>query len=285
MVTVAEEASPYGGAEWCLWVNEPPDEVDRLRTRLHALALPYPVRIGGGHDLPTGAARNAAVRMARGDVVWMSDDDCIPVAGACTAHLAFHAKARSRAPNAVGVGRLALPQALRRGNVLEPFERVVHVTTRLTWMALTGANTSMARSTYQAVGGFEPSWREYGGDDHDFALRLKAGGATFHRVVGGTAHHHGRVWDDADKAYRAGRSHVAVARRHPRSGAAWWLGVHPLLAKAKHAWFTAPWAKALDATVVAYESAYAQGALDAWSDRSAVDLQAEARQDPGATSR
>ncbi len=82
-------------------------------------------------------------------------------------------------------------------------------------------------------------------------------------MPGGGAEHRGRVWDDADKAYLAGRAHVRVARRHPHGASAWWLGVHPALLAVKRIVLYGPWTRWLDPAVVAYERAYARGARDA----------------------
>jgi hypothetical protein len=254
--------------EWCIWLNEAPDDVRRTRARLQGLALPFALRVDGGADHPVGRARNLAAAMARAPVLLLSDDDVTHAPGALAAHTGFH----EHRPATVGIGPLRLPNALRSGRRREPFERPVGAlgSTRsfrwAHWSNATGANTSVPRAAFEAVGGYDDGWRGYGGEDPELALRLRAAGLTFRRVAGADAEHHGRTWDDADKGYRAGRAHVRVARRHPGAGSAWWLGVHPLVLAAKRIALDGPWGRLIDPEVLAYERAYARGARAAWRD-------------------
>lgn len=256
------------GFEWCLWLNETPDGVRRTRGRLRELALPFALCVDGGADHPVGRARNLAAAMARAPVLLLSDDDVMHASGALAAHVAFH-ELRSAV---VGIGSLRLPDALRAGRRREPFERAAGVGRARSygwahWSNATGANTSVPRAAFEAVGGYDDAWRGYGGEDPELALRLRAAGLTFHHVPGADAEHHGRVWDDTDKAYRAGRAHVRVARRHPGAASAWWLGVHPLVLGAKRIALYGPWSRLIDPAVLAYERSYARGAREARRER------------------
>lgn len=248
-----------GRFEWSLWLNETPEETERVRERLLAGAPPFAVHVAGGVDHPVGRARNLAARAASAPLLLLSDDDCRHDPGALAAHVAFH----DRVPGAVGIGPLRLPGELRRGRRREPFERPASAFGRAHWINATGANTSLARDAFRAVGGYDPSWYGYGGEDPELALRLRARGMTFRHVPGGGAEHDGRVWDDAEKAYLAGRAHVRVARRHRGAQAGWWLGVHPVLLALKRPLLNGPWSGLLDPGVLAYERAYARGARDA----------------------
>lgn len=257
--SLAAQTLPPGTVEWCLWLNETPERRDRTHARLAELAPPFVLRVGGGVDHPVGRARNLAAAMATAPVLLLSDDDVTHDPAALEAHAAFHLRVRG----AVGVGPLRLPEALRAGRRREPFERTAAAFGRAHWSNATGANSSLPRHAFEAVGGYDPEWRGYGGEDPELALRLRAYGLTFRRVPGGGAEHRGRVWDDADKAYQAGRAHVRVARRHPHGASAWWLGVHPALLAVKRIALHGPWTRGLDPAVLAYERAYARGARDA----------------------
>jgi GT2 family glycosyltransferase len=246
-------------------LNEAPDDVGRTRARLRDLELAFAVRVAGGEDQPVGRARNLAAAMARAPVLLLSDDDVTHPPGALAAHVAFH----DRRHAAVGIGPLRLPDALRRGRRREPFERTAGVGTARAhgwahWSNATGANTSLPTAAFEAVGGYDEAWHGYGGEDPELAIRLRKAGLTFHHVPGGFGEHHGRIWDDADKAYRAGRAHVRVTRRYPGAASAWWLGVHPLMLGAKRIALYGPWSRLIDADVRRYERAYARGARDAW---------------------
>jgi GT2 family glycosyltransferase len=256
--SLAGQTLPPDAYEWCVWLNETPEASERTRASLAELAPPFAVRLDGGVDLPVARARNRAAAMTRAPVLLLSDDDVTHPPGALAAHAAFH----ERLPATVGIGALRLPEPLRAGRRREPFERPAAAFGRAHWSNATGANTSLPRAAFEAVGGYDDAWRGYGGEDPELALRLRAAGLAFRRVPDGDGEHHGRVWDDAAKAYQAGRAHVRVARRHPQAASAWWLGVHPLLLAAKRVALHGPWAGRLDPAVLAYERAYARGARD-----------------------
>ncbi len=259
---LARQRDP-GAFEWRLYLNEPSASVRTFADRLATLAPAFAVEIDGGEALPVGTARNRAAAAARGRIVLFSDDDCMPDPGAIEAHVAFH----ERVPDAAGIGRLRLPEDLRVGSRREPFERTARFFGgRASWINFTGANSSVPTAAFRAVGGYDAEWHGYGGEDPELALRLRALGLRFRHVVGGDAVHEGRVSDDADKAYSAGRAHVLVVRRHPRQGAAWLLGVHPVLIALKRAWLRSPGGRLIDPAVRAYELAYADGAAAGWRD-------------------
>jgi hypothetical protein len=252
--------------EWRLYLNEPSASVEAFAARLATLAPAFAVEIDGGRALPVGAARNRAAAAARGRIVLFSDDDCMPDPGAITAHVAFHERVR----DAAGIGALRLPEHLRVGSRREPFERTARfIQGRASWINFTGANSSLPTAAFRAVGGYDAAWAGYGGEDPELALRLRSLGLRFRHVPGGAAVHEGRVSDDVDKAYSAGSAHVRVVRRHPGHGAAWLLGVHPVLVALKRAWLRSPGGRLLDPAVRAYERAYADGAAAGWRDADA----------------
>lgn len=256
---MARQALEPSTFEWCLWLNEAPAEAERTERMLRDLDLPFPLVSDGGAAHPVGRARNLAAARARGSVLLLSDDDCVHDEGALAAHAAFH----RAVPRAVGIGPLRLPESLRDGRLREPFERPAAVAGRASWINMTGANSSVPRDAFEAVGGYDDAWTGYGGEDPELALRLRARGLRFRHVAGADAVHHGRVWDDAEKAYRAGWAHRRVAERHPRSGASWALGVHPWILAAKNVVLHGPWSGAMPEDVLRYERAYARGARDA----------------------
>ncbi len=256
--SLAAQTLPPSRFEWRVWLNEPAPAVAEVREALEALALPFAWWVGGGVDEPVGRARNLAAAGARGRVLLLSDDDCLPAPGALAAHLAFH----DATPGAVGVGPLRLPEELRRGRRAEPFERPAALGRRALWLNVTGANSSLPADAFRGVGGYDEAWRDYGGEDPELALRLREAGLRFRHVPGGDAYHHGRVWDDERKAYQAGRAHVRVWRRHQRAEVALALGVHPWLLALKAAALGGPWGRLLDPDVRRYEQAYARGARE-----------------------
>ncbi len=257
---LAAQTAPPAAFEWRLWSNDPADATEVLRARLRALALPFAWRLDGGEALAAGAARNRAAEGARGTVLLLSDDDCLPDPGAVAAQLRAH----DADPGVAWIGPLRLPAELRREARAEPFERPLRLPGgRASWINLTGANSAVPAAAYRAVGGYDPEWRGYGGEDPELAWRLRRRGVRFRHVADAGAVHLGRVWDDADKAYRAGWAHRRVWERHRALEVGLALGVHPALLCAKRSVFGGPWARWLDGEVAAYERAYARGAGDA----------------------
>lgn len=261
-LVLAEQTLDANLFEWCLWLNEPEADVDRMRGMLDGLRLPYGVLVAGGESHPVGRARNLAAQSARAKVLLLSDDDCLPDHGSLEAHLSLHASMK----NTAGVGPLRLPEALRKGRRSEPFERILSFGKRASWINFTGANSSIGAGVFWRSGGYDGDWGGYGGEDPELALRLRRLGVSFRRVPGGGAVHHGRVWDDSQKAYSAGRAHVQVSARH-RTGA-WALGVHPVQLAAKKVLLHSPWSTLFDPDVISYERAYAKGAEEAVREES-----------------
>lgn len=261
-LALSEQTLDADRFEWCLWLNEPEAGVVQVRGMLDELRLPYHVTVAGGDVHPVGRARNLAAQSARAAVLLLSDDDCLPDRGSLEAHLALHSSRKQ----AAGVGPLRLPEALRKGRRTEPFERILTFGQRASWINFTGANSSIGAAVFWRSGGYDGDWSGYGGEDSELALRLRRLGVDFRRVPAGGAVHEGRVWDDSQKAYSAGRAHVQVATRH-RAGA-WALGVHPVQLTAKKVVLHSPWSSLFDPDVLSYERAYAKGAEEAMREES-----------------
>jgi len=240
--------------EWCVTTNGDPAAAAWLRE----LSVPFGVTV---NEVPgngsVAAARNRAAEAATGDVLLLSDDDVMPGPACLAEHLAAH-----RSSGRVVIGDLRLPDALRSGSVREPFERRATVAGRALWVNATGANTSLPRSDFLAVGGYDPDFAEYGGEDSDLGLRLGRQGSTFWRSAEAWATHVGRILTDTTKAYLAGRAGVRVWRKNGGVGAAVLLGVHPISLAAKRLLLDTPLRNLYDPETAAYEEAYARGARD-----------------------
>lgn len=257
-LALAAQSLPPRDFEWCLWLNESSADLVLLRELLEGLSLPFAVALLGGEAHPVGKARNLAAEAAQGEVLLLSDDDCLPDRRALEAHLELH----RREAGVAGIGGLRLPERLRKGKRSEPFERVVSLgLRRAAWINFTGANSSLAAQVFWSAGGYDSAWSGYGGEDPELALRLRRQGTRFRRVPDGGAVHEGRVWDDAEKAYSAGQAHWAVCQRHGTGS--WALGVHPWQLVAKRFLLHGPVGSLFDPAVLSYERAYAQGAADA----------------------
>lgn len=230
----------------------------RLSTRFDTVVLET------DEDLPIGAARNRVARAARGDVLLMSDDDCVLSEGCLGAHLAGH---HGPGPTVV-VGPLKLPEAMRRGRRKEPFEQAVGFGRLGLWAHATGANTSLPRSLFEDVGGYDESFIEYGGEDPDLALRLRGRGARFRIVREAWAYHLGRtLGQDPQRAYQAGRAQYRVYSDNPSVEVGLILGVHPWLLAMKRWLLSSAFRRLIPAELAEYERAYLRGALSMHAER------------------
>lgn len=196
-------------------------------------------------------ARNACARQVEGEIIYFSDDDCL----LCPDTLARHLAAQRRMPRvAVGAIRFehdGASRAWRPG--------------RVGYWNVNGANTSLPRKAFEAVGGFDESLSGYGGEDILLGYRLKQAGLSFMALPEARVRHLGpdpQRSGDLDKARSAGKNAVKIAAQHPELALR--LGVHPLSILLKRVLLVPPlglvWQR-LDGVSYGYERAYLQGAL------------------------
>ena len=111
-------------------------------------------------------ARNAGIARARGERIIFIDDDILPIPPFVAQHLLSHART---------------PEAIVRGAVVnaESFERLpvpswtpANYSANFFWTS----NVSVPLSTLRAVGNFTESFGEYGWEDIELGLRLRAAG-------------------------------------------------------------------------------------------------------------
>lgn len=197
-------------------------------------------------------ARNRGAQVAGGEILLFSDDDVIPGPGWIAAHQRAHSS-----PKTVAVGRLLLPPQLKSSGAAELLGPA------LFWWNATGNNTSLPRSLFETVGGYDPErFAGYGGEDPDLAYRLRKAGARFVFAKEAEAVH--EAWDHhgsaLSRARKAGAAHMRVYRKHQDPAIAWALGVHPALLVLKMTLL--PWTKGLWGPRGDYELAYAWGAWE-----------------------
>lgn len=209
---------------------------------------PYPLRWTRGPGRHAATARNLGAELADGEVLLFSDDDVIAPPGWVAENRALHAR-----EGFVGLSRQVLPPHLARGDALH----AVHG-----WWNTNGRSTSLRAELFRRVGGYDPRFSTYGGEDPDLGYRLWRTGARFVLLSRVTVEH----WDErygrdlAGKGRSAGRAHVEVWRKHGDPRIAWALGVHPWMLAVK-AVVLGPWSRrALGDDRWTWERAYAAGA-------------------------
>ncbi len=200
-VIVADDGSSDGTVE----------ALARLKTRYRLRWLTQP-------NAGPAAASNAAARLAEHDVLIFLDADQI-----CDGDLvAVHLRTHEREGNVFVQGLYPLAKDCRsRGTslvyekwlfeALAPIDRT-HPASPHMW----SAQVSVRRSAWQAVGGFDTSFRDYGGEDTDFGLRIAALGIPFIFEPKALSFHLHNVGRAAFRmhAYDEGRAVIRLAEKH-----------------------------------------------------------------------
>ncbi|MBS3933791.1 MAG: glycosyltransferase [Truepera sp.] len=197
-------------------------------------------------------ARNACAKQAQGEAIYLSDDDCLLFPDTLAQHLAAQRLAPVVAVGAIYFEHDGASRVWRPG--------------RVGYWNVNGANTSLPRVSFEAVGGFDESLSGYGGEDILLGYRLKQAGLGFMALPEARVRHLGpdpQRSGDRDKARMAGKNAVKIVARHPNL--AFRLGVHPLSLWAKRVLLAPPlglvWQR-LDSVSYTYERAYLAGALE-----------------------
>ncbi len=243
-VIVCDDGSTDGTREW----------LAELRPPFALQVLTPPEKLGAA------GARNLCAEYAVGKTLLMSDDDCLLAPEALAEHLAAH----RRFPQSVIIGKLVLPDSLRQGGRREPFEQAFGFGSRALWINATGANTSIPAWAFRQVGGYDPSFTGYGGEDPHLALKLRALGLSFRRAPRALAYHAARQLGGnfQEKAFAAGRAQWRVYQEFGSLGVGLLLGLHPLMLALKRPLFHPLIAKRTANPLYHYERAYLLGALE-----------------------
>jgi GT2 family glycosyltransferase len=164
------------------------------------------------------AARNAAARLARHEVLIFLDDDQIASRDLVAVHLDLHQRndailVQGYYPLAPGYDRHGGSLIYQRSMLasLAHFPQLPP----LSWH-IWGGHISVRRETWQRVGGFDETFRVYGGEDTDFGMRVAALGIPFVFEPRALSHHLHRVSYAAlrRQAFSQGRVLRRLAHKH-----------------------------------------------------------------------
>jgi len=163
-------------------------------------------------------AANAAGRRARYDVLIVLGDDQLASPHLVAAHLEAHARlgpvlVQGDYPLAPGHGRCGASLVYERSRRASMSALVANGAA--SWH-LWGGNFSIRRETWLAVGGWDETFRAYGGEDTDLGVRVAALGIPFVFEPRALAYHMHAVSPSryGQHAFSEGRAVVRVARKH-----------------------------------------------------------------------
>lgn len=245
--------------EWLVCVDGDDDgshaALSRLETPFRLTVVPFATPRGAA------AARNACADRARGEVLYLSDDDCLLPPDALERH-----RAAQRSPVVV-IGGIDFVTDAHAGGEVAPGAVERFTPRRGRYWNLNGANTSLPLAAFREAGGFDESLRGYGGEDLLLGYRLARLGVPFRARPDIRVRHLGpnpMRGADPVKALNAGRNAARIARRHPELALR--LGVHPVSFALKRLLF--PVYRRFAPGRYAYERAYDRGAhLERRADR------------------
>lgn len=200
-VVVADDGSSDGST----------DALAELRTRYRLRWLTQP-------NAGPAAASNAAARLAAHDVLIFLDADQICDPQMVAVHLEVH----EREGDVFVQGLYPLADGSRGRGASLLYERSLfsalapidtpHPASPYMW----SAQISVRRSAFEQVGGFDPSFREYGGEDTDLGLRVHALGVPFVFDPRALSYHLYEIGYRSFRrqAYDEGRSIIRLSQKH-----------------------------------------------------------------------
>lgn len=167
------------------------------------------------------AARTAGARQARAPVLVFIDDDVVPQPGLLAAHLRWH---RDGARVAVlGSAPVVRPPRPTPYDVVvwswweDAYHRRAQPGAVLGYRDFCAGNVSLRREDFFHVGGFDPAFRGYGGEDYDLGFRLLQAGVRFIPDPAARAEHYhlGTPAQVLRNMRHEGRHDVLLGRKHP----------------------------------------------------------------------
>jgi glycosyltransferase involved in cell wall biosynthesis len=153
---------------------------DGTREMVERLRAPYRLSAVWQPNRGRAAARNAGIRVARGDLIVLLDDDMEPVPDFLLAHADAHPPGSRRAvigPVPIPVDASSPPIVHYRSDGMDAhLSRLAAPGHRLGFRDMYSGNLSLRRAVLHEVGGFDETFTLYGHEDYELALRLAKAG-------------------------------------------------------------------------------------------------------------
>ena len=191
--------------------------------RLHAALAPFPLRlIRNLYNQGRARARNAALRVAKGDIIIFLDSDMTVGPDFLRTHVERH---RTQA-EAVFIGNIRFASEIPTTRLTRYIEgRGVHgaeVEQPMHFKCFVTGNSSLRRSSLLRVGFFDEDLTAYGGEDLELGYRLhRAGIPLFYAPEALSHHHHLRALEPLCRLMQTygSRSIPILLRKHPELAA------------------------------------------------------------------
>jgi GT2 family glycosyltransferase len=196
---------------------------DGTSEAIASFQAPYDVRVVDGPRRGRAGACNAALGLARGEVVVILDDDMEPATGCLGAHRRHHAEGASvcvMGAVPVRVDRDAPPaarfMAWKFDLYLEKLGRPQH---EFALRDFYSGNTSLRRDVLLGVGLFDEAFTVYGNEDLELSLRLRAANVRllFDRDALAYQHYEKDLAALARDTFEKGTTAVLLTRTHPNA--------------------------------------------------------------------
>jgi GT2 family glycosyltransferase len=218
LTSLTSQAFPGGEFDVLVAVD---GSTDGTAEAVRAFAAPYGVSALEGPNRGRAAVCNAGILAATGEVIILLDDDMEAAPGFLAAHARAHEGAARR--GVVGAAPIVCsadsPPFVRytADGFRSRLERLAQPGYRLRFRDTYTGNFSARREVLQSVGGFDETFRVYGHEDYELALRLQAAGVELRYSADALA------WQHYEKSFAAfardgiarGRTAVLFAGKHP----------------------------------------------------------------------
>ena len=178
--------------------------------RLAESELTIPVRLIRCEKAGPASARNAGAAVAAGRWLLFADSDCVPTSTLVSGYARHADGAVAYAGGVASLGQDRLSRYYASQEILVP-PSAPHGRPHY----LITANTLIWRTAFEAVGGFDETYREAGGEDVDLGFRLSSVGDLSY-APSSVVHHD---FSDGYRGFvrrfvRYGRGNRALAERH-----------------------------------------------------------------------
>lgn len=177
LLSLAEQSADPAGYEVVVSLD---GSLDGSEEMVASLEVPYALRATAGPARGRAGACNAAIELARGEVLIVLDDDMQVSEGFVDRHRSHHPPGSRRC--VVGAAPIELDAAspLAARHAREKFnahlERLAQPGHEFTARDFYSGNASLRAEVLREVGGFSESFAVYGNEDVELSLRLREAG-------------------------------------------------------------------------------------------------------------